>query len=502
MAQTLQKLLSPLNTLKQRLSPSRSTESSILSQNNEVSDLTLANIGAITSPENSDSDSDSFLRQEKHSSNNSPNEAASKPAKKKRRTKKGKQSGANLHCVEGCKFNRKDSAEMLQCYLCQVWSHYECIGEKQADIIGIWSCKACRIIPRNIDRMLCKMASLERTIQQVQNNTDQLVKIVQDQTKTATDLKNENAALRIQIASLEQQITQCDQLSPQCDRISAELLVIKELLEKSNSRPFETEPQAHDRDSTLLLTNDLLGGVTKVKSKDGKPVQIKRFHGSNFDNIAGELNNNPSQRFGKVVIACNPASGVGQTETPASEIHKDFMNLVKAAVPTADVIAVSSMLPSLDDAKDRTRKAINESIKPICGDMNIQYVDNDMNFRFCNGTCDVTAYEPDREHLSRTGIARLLDNLSLTAENTRPPPSNRNILAQPEERTTYRGPRTRNLPNKHQDSYRHVPGQCATCGEENHVTGRCRHRTKVQCHKCGQYGHKSKHHQGRVVSAR
>ena len=37
-------------------------------------------------------------------------------------------------------------------------------------------------------------------------------------------------------------------------------------------------------------------------------------------------------------------------------------------------------------------------------------------------------------------------------------------------------------------------GQCAKCGESNHVTARCKHRQEVQCWHCGQYGHKEKHH--------
>ena len=40
----------------------------------------------------------------------------------------------------------------------------------------------------------------------------------------------------------------------------------------------------------------------------------------------------------------------------------------------------------------------------------------------------------------------------------------------------------------------HTTGQCAECGETNHVTARCRHREKVECRECGERGHKEKHH--------
>ena len=42
-------------------------------------------------------------------------------------------------------------------------------------------------------------------------------------------------------------------------------------------------------------------------------------------------------------------------------------------------------------------------------------------------------------------------------------------------------------------SARHAMGQCANCGETNHVTARWRHRDKVECRVCGNRGHKEKH---------
>ena len=37
---------------------------------------------------------------------------------------------------------------------------------------------------------------------------------------------------------------------------------------------------------------------------------------------------------------------------------------------------------------------------------------------------------------------------------------------------------------------RRTPGQCAKCGESNHVTARCKHAVRVQCRQCGQLGHR------------
>ena len=41
---------------------------------------------------------------------------------------------------------------------------------------------------------------------------------------------------------------------------------------------------------------------------------------------------------------------------------------------------------------------------------------------------------------------------------------------------------------------RRTPGQCAKCGETNHVTARCKHAEHVQWRRCGKLGHNDKHH--------
>ena len=43
-------------------------------------------------------------------------------------------------------------------------------------------------------------------------------------------------------------------------------------------------------------------------------------------------------------------------------------------------------------------------------------------------------------------------------------------------------------------SAHHAMGQCAKCGETNHVSARCRRRDKVECRVCGNRDHKERHH--------
>ena len=50
-------------------------------------------------------------------------------------------------CMPGWKKGRDQSDNVIQCHVCQVWTHYECIDEDEADIVGIWTCNQCRKMP-------------------------------------------------------------------------------------------------------------------------------------------------------------------------------------------------------------------------------------------------------------------------------------------------------------------------------------------------------------------
>ena len=46
-------------------------------------------------------------------------------------------------CVPQYKHKGKETDSMVQCHLCQLWVHCECVGERPETIIGVWSCHVC-----------------------------------------------------------------------------------------------------------------------------------------------------------------------------------------------------------------------------------------------------------------------------------------------------------------------------------------------------------------------
>ena len=51
---------------------------------------------------------------------------------------------------------------MIQCHICQIWAHYQCIDEEKSDIIGIWCCNNCRKLPDRVNLLCTHIQELRR----------------------------------------------------------------------------------------------------------------------------------------------------------------------------------------------------------------------------------------------------------------------------------------------------------------------------------------------------
>ena len=102
----------------------------------------------------------------------------------------------------------------------------------------------------------------------------------------------------------------------------------------------------------------------------------------------------------------------------------------------------------------------------------------------------LTCAAPTREaaHASMRG-ANTTSDWTVVGRRSVPNPVGRRSVPTPIGRRSVPTPiGRRSVPN-----LSHTPGQCAKCGETNHVTATCRHAQKVVCRKCGESGHKDKH---------
>ena len=72
-------------------------------------------------------------------------------------------------CFTGCKNNHKETTSMVQCHICQIWAHLQCIEEKDDDIIGIWCCQKCRKLPEHMSALCDKIDTLQKDMSYLLN---------------------------------------------------------------------------------------------------------------------------------------------------------------------------------------------------------------------------------------------------------------------------------------------------------------------------------------------
>ena len=69
----------------------------------------------------------------------------------------------------------------------------ECFGEDDKDIIGIWSCASCRMLPTFAERLLEKTSHLESLFVKLERPNQQLVSLMGEQNQEIRGLREDIA---------------------------------------------------------------------------------------------------------------------------------------------------------------------------------------------------------------------------------------------------------------------------------------------------------------------
>ena len=95
--------------------------------------------------------------------------------------------------MKTCIHNSKDNHQMVQCHLCQSWVHPKCVGEDDTDIVGIWSCTSCRMLPTLVERLLEKTSLLESLVVTLERSNQQFVSLMGEQNQEIRGLREDIA---------------------------------------------------------------------------------------------------------------------------------------------------------------------------------------------------------------------------------------------------------------------------------------------------------------------
>ena len=82
---------------------------------------------------------------------------------------------------------------MDQCHLCQAWVHPECFGKDDKDIIGIWCCASCRMLPTFVESLLEKTSHLESLFVKLERSNQELVSLTGEQNQEIRGLRGDIA---------------------------------------------------------------------------------------------------------------------------------------------------------------------------------------------------------------------------------------------------------------------------------------------------------------------
>lgn len=143
-------------------------------------------------------------------------------------------------------------------------------------------------------------------------------------------------------------------------------------------------------------------------------MKIRTLPGATIDSIKAKLIDYDIEQCKTIIVHVggNDADNGVDLET-FSEKYESLLNIVSDG--TRRVI-VSELLPR----ETVDLKPYNETLKSLCADNAVEFVENYDSFLLANGDMPDSYYYNDKVHISATGTRRLLNNISELHQITRP----------------------------------------------------------------------------------
>ena len=158
------------------------------------------------------------------------------------------------------------------------------------------------------------------------------------------------------------------------------------------------------RQSTLLVGSSLLKGV---QVSDLKPnTTVRSFSGARADTIGEKLSKYNIHYYKTIIlhVGDNDADNGADLDT-FSDNYVSFLSSLSAKNRR---IAVSGLLPreSVD------LKPYNDTLKTICDENDLEFIDNHDNFLLASGEMPASYFQKDKLHLNTHDTRRLLSNIN------------------------------------------------------------------------------------------
>jgi ribA/ribD-fused uncharacterized protein len=172
----------------------------------------------------------------------------------------------------------------------------------------------------------------------------------------------------------------------------------------------EDEDEAEPK-GTLLIGDSLVRSLQSTADD----LQVTCLSGAKLNEIKKTIKkiNTKKLKYSDIFIV----GGTNDTATKksAEKIAQEFQDLLQEAKPKAADVHVCSITPRTDaNANISKIDNINQLLSTVANNLQVNFVNNDNNFKYQNGTIDETALlTADGLHLSAAGSSKLLLNMKL-----------------------------------------------------------------------------------------
>ena len=375
-------------------------------------------------------------------------------------------------CGEQCKFDRKAAKrngrklDMIQCSVCAVWFHTECVDIKKDTPVGVWPCLACRQIPTKISDIAAALWSMDQLFASVRTISEQLV---------ASERARQDD--RIMIIALR-----------------SEIITLKEKVANLTWRTFRQPNQP----SSLLIGSSLIRDVNSATLVDTEVVCLPGGKLAGIEKKISEL----SSGYDTITVVAGGNDCDTSPSTPAPTVIDAFASVIDAAKAKASTVTVSSVCPRLKTAgTTNTIDAVNAGLVTLCAEKDVIFADSTPSFTLDDGSVNDGYLHRDGVHLTHAAVNRLAKNLRLKKRH------DASDVYSGERRPQHQHPHPPTAPSHGGDAEwttvrhrgrqaRQVSGatraSCYFCGEEGHTKDNCRHGRPIECNTCHRPGHKSK----------
>ena len=195
----------------------------------------------------------------------------------------------NRVCIADCKYIGKKQVKqaMIQCCLCAVWHHNECVDIKDSDQIGFWPCPGCRHIASDMlqlrDTITPVLDTINATMRQLAKNNNTLEDQLLKQTRESERLLDDNVQL--------------------CQRLA-------QLSAENNSLRWKQFGENNHKKKTLLIGDSLLRDIDEKKLKS---TEVEVISGGRLTDVLKRLQRRDGQ-YGRVIV-CAGTNDCGSDDT-------------------------------------------------------------------------------------------------------------------------------------------------------------------------------------------